>query len=101
MPRLTLPYVSLTIPVGVSRAPPAFPPVLAARWAGRLGMRIVAMNRRAVGALVFTAALMVLSLLALVSSFWVVALPAELPKTPVAQVPDSPVETLTVFPPEL
>src|SRR5437868_1304935 len=74
---------------GVPRAPPAFPPVLAARWAGRLGTRTAAMTRRLLGPL------LVVSLLA------TSRLHADAPKTPVAQVPGSPVETLTVFPLEI
>src|SRR6266516_3979480 len=73
---------------GVPRAPPAFPPVLAARWAGRFGTRTAAMTR-------LLGPVFVASLLATASSR------ADAPKTPVAHAPGSPVETLTVFPPEI
>src|SRR5947209_573000 len=74
---------------GVPRAPPASPPVLAARWAGRFGTRTAAMTRRLLGP-VFVASLLVAT-----------RLNADAPKTPVAHAPDSPIETLTVFPAEI
>src|SRR5437762_12909503 len=64
---------------GVPRAPPAFPPVLAARWAGRLGTRTAAMTRRLLGPVLVA------------SLFATVRLSADAPKTPVARAPDSPV----------
>src|SRR5436190_22693976 len=74
---------------GVRRAPPAFPPVLAARWAGRFGTRTAAMTRRLLGP-VFAVSLLIPP-----------ELHADAPKPPVAHAPGSPVETLTVFPPEI
>src|SRR5262245_18843739 len=91
MDRLTLPGLSLTIPVvSLGRLPPSrpfSPPV----GAGRFGTRTAAMTRRLLGPV-------------FVASLWLTTttkLHADAPKTPVAHAPGSPVETLTVFPQEL